>query len=704
MLGHGALELWGGLECTVARIGDRVRDQVCETGHHGRLEDLDRVAALGIRTLRYPIVWERTAPESPSRRDWGWQDARMARLRALGIRPIAGLVHHGSGPFYTDLLSRDFPRLLARHAERVARRYPWIDLYTPVNEPLTTARFSCLYGHWYPHARSYGKFLFALVNQCRATVLAMRAIRRVNPSAQLVQTDDFGRAFSTPHLAHQAEHENERRWLTFDLLFGRVDRRHPWWRILTDHGISERDLAIFKDGDARPDIVGINHYLTSERYLDERLARYPGHLAGGNGREAYADVEAVRVRVEPGQLGPGPRLREVWERYRTPIAVTEVHHGCTRDEQLRWLAEVWGAADAERRAGADIRAVTAWALFGTVDWNSLLTREAGIYEPGAFDTRGPAPRPTAIAAAVGALARTGTFDHPVLDQAGWWRRDTRFYRPKAGGAGVTAAAPPRAILVIGPDNPLRRALHRLAAGRGLALAAAESLTGDERELDSGRIWAVIDTGADQGRGGSSGRGRWRPTQAARLAAACHETGRPFVTISPRANALSAAQADVREGLLSRLAPNALAIRTGPLFAPWERDDVVAPMLVDVAARRPIHAEPGSLSLTYLPDLVHVALDLLVDAERGVWRLANPPALSLVDVARTLVEKVGAGAHPVLVADRPEPLSAPPRTGSTQPEALRGELMPPMAGALDRYLRDLEFDWRQPAGVLPAAAE
>ena len=45
----------------------------------------------------------------------------------------------------------------------VAERYPWVEHYTPVNEPLTTARFSGLYGHWYPHARDDGAFLRALL-------------------------------------------------------------------------------------------------------------------------------------------------------------------------------------------------------------------------------------------------------------------------------------------------------------------------------------------------------------------------------------------------------------------------------------------------------------------------------------------------------------------------------------------------------------
>jgi dTDP-4-dehydrorhamnose reductase len=244
------LALWGGPECTIVRIGDQYRNEVDETGHLARIEDLDAIAEVGIRTLRYPVLWETTSPHDPDECDWRWSDERLARLRELDIQPVAGLVHHGSGPRYTDLLDSRFPTLLARHAERVARRYPWIEMFTPVNEPLTTARFCGLYGHWYPHGRDQATFLRALVIECTAIVLAMRAIRTVRPDAKLVQTEDLGKTFSTPLLSYQAEVENERRWLSLDLLCGRVDPHHPWHEILIRSGIRQEELEFFREADA----------------------------------------------------------------------------------------------------------------------------------------------------------------------------------------------------------------------------------------------------------------------------------------------------------------------------------------------------------------------------------------------------------------------------------------------------------------------
>jgi dTDP-4-dehydrorhamnose reductase len=409
------LELWAGFECTVNRVGDAYIDQLALSGHDRRLADLDLLAELGVRAVRYPVLWERVAPEGLERADWAWTDERLGRLRQLDIRPIVGLVHHGSGPRHTSLVDRDFASGLARYARAVAERYPWVEAYTPVNEPLTTARFSGLYGHWYPHSRDHATFARALLNQCRAVVLSMRAIREVNPAARLIQTDDLGKTHGTPTLAYQVELENERRWLSFDLLCGRVDRHHPLRDLLCQSGVDERDLEWLLDNPCPPDVLGINHYLSSERFLDERLERYPVESHGGNGRHVYADVLAARTCAD-GPVGPHGLLAEAWERYGLPIAVTEAHNGSTREEQLRWFMEIWDAAQAMRRAGADIRAVTVWSLLGAFGWDKLVVRDGGNYETGVYDLRSPQPRPTALAGMLRELAAGRRYTHPVLSR------------------------------------------------------------------------------------------------------------------------------------------------------------------------------------------------------------------------------------------------------------------------------------------------
>lgn len=426
------MQLWGGVECTINRVGNSYFNQLRRSGHWQRAaEDLTRFAALGLRALRFPVLWETVAPLSREEFDWQWTDSCLARLRDLGIRPIAGLLHHGSGPRYTSLIDPEFPQKFASFAAAVARRYPWIDAYTPINEPLTTARFSGLYGHWYPHGRDDTTFVRALLNQCWAIALAMTEIRKVNPEATLLQTDDLGRTFSTAQLQHQAIFDNERRWLGWDLLRGAVQPRHTMWNYLLEAGADLRLLDSLGEHPVPPDIIGINHYVTSDRFLDEKTDDYPPDTHGGNRSEVYADDSAVRACTDLS--GFKGAIHDASARYHAPLVLTEVHLGCTPDEQVRWFMEAWDAAEAARAQGIDVRATTAWSLLGSFDWNSLVTQPNEHYEAGVFDVADGEVRPTLLAEAISALARGERVDYPMLSISGWWRRPTRLRR------GVSAA-------------------------------------------------------------------------------------------------------------------------------------------------------------------------------------------------------------------------------------------------------------------------
>ncbi len=723
------LELWGGVECTVNRVGDRYFDQLELTGHDRRLDDLDLFADLGIKALRYPVLWERTAPQGLDTADWSWSDERLARLRGLGIRPIAGLVHHGSGPRSTSLIDPDFPAKLAQYARAVAERYPWLDAYTPINEPLTTARFSGLYGLWYPHGRDDRTFARVLLAECRAVVLAMQAIRAVNPSAQLIQTDDLGKTWSTPLLAYQADFENERRWLAFDLLHGRVDQHHPLWSYLRLSGVDESELTWFLDHPCPPDIMGINHYLSGERFLDERVELYPDTPAFGNGQHRYVDVLALRVRAA-GVAGPRILLREAWQRYGTPIAVTEAHNGCTREEQLRWLAEIWQAGQALRAEGVDLRAVTVWSLLGCFDWDSLVTSGAGHYEPGVFDLRGPRPRPTALTRTIRALATDRIDDHPVLDTPGWWRRSTRLtYGFALDNDGLRQAVPvspamstsvptaARTLLITGATGTLGQAFARICEMRGLAYRLLTRREMDITEpvaidamLNQMRPWAVINTAGavrvDDLEYDSQTCHRANADGPALLAIACAERGIPLLTFSSDLvfdgakrtpyierdavaplNVYGRSKAEAERRVLQAL-PQALVVRTSAFFGPWDAYNFVTTTIGSLAARLPVvAADDAVISPTYVPDLVHACLDLLIDGECGIWHLANDGAMTWAELARRAAQLAGLDASGV-VARPTETLDlAAPRPCYSVLGSERGMLLPPLEHALDRYMRE-----------------
>jgi dTDP-4-dehydrorhamnose reductase len=702
-------EVWAGMECTVNRVGDRYFDQLSRTGHDRRPEDIDRLINLGVTAIRFPVLWERFCSDKP---DWAWSDTRLSHLQKAGVRPILGLVHHGSGPPQTSLIAPDFPDGLAAFAQCVAERYPWTDAYTPVNEPLTTARFSGLYGVWYPHGKDDRTFVLALLNECRAVVRSMAAIREINPGAQLVQTEDLGQVHAPPRLAYQADFENHRRWLSWDLLCGRVDRSHPVWSYLRWVGIPEEEILWFQDNPCPPDILGVNHYLTSERYLDDRLENYSPDRHGGNGRDCYVDVEAVRT-LPQGPAGPQDLLMQTWERYHLPIAVTEVHLHCTREEQLRWLREVWQAANAACAAGADIRAVTAWSAFGACDWDSLVTQERGHYEPGLFDVRGESPRPTALAQFVRQIAGGDEPEHPVFAVPGWWRRPERLF-------GVAPLAPPvrrgvRPLLITGANSALGRTAARLCRLRGLPAvrkSRGELDIADAAAVESAlaeiRPWAVINAGGYGGLDSAETEPevcrRENAIGPAVLAAVCAEQNIRLVTFSTdlvfdgRAsrpyresdavsplNVYGSTKAESEAAVLAAL-PEALVVRAGVLFGNRGGRDFVRAAIRSVASGR-IYAATDDITVTacFLPDLIHSALDLLIDGASGICHIATPEPITWAGLARSAVEL--AGLDPGRVEGRPA-LSfgwRALRPAYTPLEAGQGGMLPRLSDCLLRFI-------------------
>jgi dTDP-4-dehydrorhamnose reductase len=741
MSAEPTLELWGGIECTVNRVGDRYFDQLVRNGHATRMEDLDQFAALGVQAIRYPVLWERTAPQGLEQADWAWADQRLTYLDDLGIRPIVGLVHHGSGPRHTSLLDPKFGEKLAEFAGAVAQRYPWIGYYTPVNEPLTTARFSGLYGHWYPHGQDDLSFLKALINQCRAVVLSMQAIRQINPAAKLVQTEDLGKTFSTPLLSYQAEFENHRRWLSFDLLCGRVNRDHPLWGYLRKVGIEESELTWFLDQVCPPDIFGINRYVCSDRFIDERLAHYPQATHGGNGQHQYADVEAVWVCAD-GIYDHVTLLEEVWERYQQPIAITEAHLGCTREEQLRWLKEIWQVGQSLRDEGVDLRAVTVWSLLGAYDWNSLVTRDGGFYEPGAFDVRSPLPRQTAIATMLKSLAAGQEYNHPLLSVPGWWQRSQRLLYPpvsyaenyggwidadsvvrtpemrqtKGANRSLTAAilsTPP--LLITGATGTLGQAFARLCEVRGIPyylLTRQEmditSPAAVEQVLEELQPWAVVNA-AGYVRVDDAEREphlclRINADGAAILADACvqrniglinfssdlvfdGERSQPYLEsdgVAPL-NVYGHSKAQAERWVLHHH-PCSLVIRTSAFFGPWDEYNFLTTVLRTLRAGQVFTAaEDAIVSPTYVPDLVNASLDLLIDGECGLWHLANPGAIAWAELARWTARLAGLDGSPIQSCSIKTLGLAAPRPAYSVLGSERGILLPDLDQAIDRYL-------------------
>jgi dTDP-4-dehydrorhamnose reductase len=126
----------------------------------------------------------------------------------------------------------------------------------------------------------------------------------------------------------------------------------------------------------------------------------------------------------------------------------------------------------------------------------------------------------------------------------------------------------------------------------------------------------------------------------------------------------------------------LVVRTSAFLGPWDRYNFGWAVASALARGEPFHADPNiRVSPTYVPDLCHATLDLLVDGETGLWHLANPGEISWFDLAIRVAD--GLELHRGLV--RPIDGSAPALTALT---SNRGQLLRPFEAALGDYLAEL----------------
>jgi len=707
-------EIWGGIECTINRVKNVYFDQLQYSQHYTRESDIHQIAGLGIKKIRYPVLWEKHQPHRSSRIDWTWTEKQFALLKEKGVEIIAGLTHHGSGPRFTNLADASYPYLLSAYAKQVAERFPSLKYYTPVNEPLTTARFSGLYGIWYPHRKNAKSFVKMLLNQVKGIILSMQEIRKMNPDAQLVQTEDLGKTYSTPELKYQADFDNERRWLTYDLLCGKVNEDHPLWNYLIGLKIPTKEFDFFLDNVCIPNIFGFNHYVTSERFLDHRANLYPFHF---NSRlPKFVDVEAVRSQLNEDS-GIAVLLKEAWDRYHQPIAVTEVHLHCHREEQLRWFKHVYNTAHVLIQEGVNIKAVTAWALLGSYGWSDLLTQPKGIYEPGVFDLRGGIPRPTALVGFIRDINHKDT--HPACSGEGWWERHNRFIHEPSFKKTIEmqkkTEQPP--VIIIGKTGTLGMAFARICEGRNLNYKLLSRQQCDianlqciKNMIELYNPWAIINTAGyvkvDDAEKENEKCFRENTTGPYNLAIACTQSAVKLVSFSSdlvfdgRKNK-PYVEADIPnplniygqskcqcEELVRKENPDALMIRTSAFFGPWDEYNFVhhvrktLSQFETITVANDIHISP-----TYIPDLVHTTLDLLIDGEKGIWHLTNKGEITWSQLAAEIAGYFGLEKKLIIALPKNEILFKAKRPAYSVMTSERAILLPGLDDAMQRYYNE-----------------
>jgi beta-glucosidase/6-phospho-beta-glucosidase/beta-galactosidase len=340
------------------------RDQLVECGHMKRWkEDFGLVKELGLEYLRYGPPLYKTHL-SADKFDWQFTDETFTELKKLQITPIADLCHFGVPDWIGGFDNPDWPEAFARYARVFAERYPWVRLYTPVNEIFVSATFSGLLGWWNERKTSDRGFVTALHNLCKANVLAMRAILKVQPLARFVQSESSEYFHvGEPAAMERAEFFNERRFLSLDLSYGHsisVDM----YRYLLDNGMTADDYDWFRQNQVKIScVMGNDYYETNE------------HLVGADGSVAPS-----------GEIfGYYVITHQYYSRYRLPVMHTETN---IKDAKAapNWLWKEWANMHRLKQDGVPILGFTWFSLTDQIDWDTALREKNGrVNECGLFD-------------------------------------------------------------------------------------------------------------------------------------------------------------------------------------------------------------------------------------------------------------------------------------------------------------------------------
>ena len=358
-----------GIENSIPTVQNgRVRvDQMEASDHYRRWkEDFDCVQEVGIAFLRFgpPLhkCWL-----APGHYDWEFADLTLNDLKRRDITPIVDLCHFGVPDWIGNFQNPDFPALFAVYAAAFAERYPWIQLYTPVNEMFICAVFSAKYGWWNEQGTTDTTFVTALKHIVKANILAMTEILKRRADAIFIQSEssEYFHADS-PAAIGKAEVMNARRFLSLDLNYGRrVDSE--MYEYLMDNGMSRQEYHFFLDNRLKQHcILGNDYYMTNEHRVFA-----DGHTEASGEVFGYSEI-----------------TRQYHNRYRVPIMHTETNlrEGPTGQEAVQWLWKEWANVLRLRNVGIPTVGFTWYSLTDQVDWDTALREQNGNVNPlGLFD-------------------------------------------------------------------------------------------------------------------------------------------------------------------------------------------------------------------------------------------------------------------------------------------------------------------------------
>ncbi|RZK28709.1 MAG: glycoside hydrolase family 1 protein [Hymenobacter sp.] len=366
-----------GIECSYPTIdhGKTRRDMLAECDHYNRYkEDLGLVKEMGLKVLRYGLPYY-NIQKAPGKYDWEFADLAMAEMQRLGITPILDLMHFGVPDWIGNFQNPELPVFFAEYCEEVAKRYPWVRYYTPVNEIYVTAKMSGKDGAWNEQLKSDKGFVTALKHATAASIMGTQKIAKHRPDCVIVQSESAEfthelRAERTPAV----QLENLLRFTSLDLLYA----HHPEGEVvnyLYDNGMTRQEYEWFMGGEP------------------------PGYQVMGNdyyGRNEKIMLPNGEICTSMDVLGWATITHDYYQRYKKPVMHTETNV-FDANEAPTWLWKQWVNILRLRKEGVPVLGFTWYSLIDQIDWETGLAEKKGTVNAcGLFDLDRK-PRPVAEA-------------------------------------------------------------------------------------------------------------------------------------------------------------------------------------------------------------------------------------------------------------------------------------------------------------------
>lgn len=316
-------------------------------------EDFQLVKESGIEFLRYGPPYYSTHV-GPGQYDWEFTDLTFGEMKRLGITPLVDLCHFGVPDWLGNFQNPDFPVHFAAYASAFAQRFPYLTYYTPINEIFITAMFSAQYGWWNERLADERSYVNALKNLCKANLMAMEAILKVQPRAVFIQSEscEYFHA-EEPRCQPRADFLNEKRFLPLDLTVNQ-----PLSKSMKDylfsHGMSKNEYQWLQANACRGRVVvGTDYY-----YTNEHMVHADGHTSASGDMYGYYVI-----------------ARQYYDRYRLPMMHTETN--AKEPNSVAWMQKQWANLYRLKLDGVPLIGFTWYSLIDQVDWDTALREDNG---------------------------------------------------------------------------------------------------------------------------------------------------------------------------------------------------------------------------------------------------------------------------------------------------------------------------------------